>query len=66
MPFNSAPVSLFAQALSSKTSSQYSYSRKCPDGYSAWQEHLRRSFETLGGAPMSHRDRDLRRAVVPG
>ncbi len=66
MSFNSEPASPFAKALCAKVASKYSYSRKRPDGFSAWQEHLRKSVESLGSAPAIHRDRDLRRTVVPG
>jgi hypothetical protein len=45
---------------------KYSYSRKRWDGFSAWQEHLRKLAGTVGSAPATHRDRDLRRSVVPG
>ncbi len=66
MPFKSQPASPFATALAGKIRSTYSYSRKRPDGFSAWQEHLRKSVESLGSAPAFHRDRDLRRTVGPG
>jgi hypothetical protein len=45
---------------------QYSYSRKRWDGFSAWQEHVRKLAGTVGSAPFVVRDRDMRRTVVPG
>jgi hypothetical protein len=64
MSFNSESASPFAKALVAKIGTNYSYSRKRSDGFSAWQEHLRKSVESLG-SPIQ-RDRDLRRTVVPG
>ncbi len=66
MSFNSEPTSPFAMALVGTIRSKYSYSRKRSDGFSAWQEHLRKSVEALGSVPAIYRDRDLRRTVVPG
>jgi len=66
MSFNSDSASPFTNALSAKTGSKHSYSRKRWDGFSAWQEHLRKTLDSLDSAPVTHRDRDLRRPVVPG
>jgi hypothetical protein len=55
-----------AKALIAKSGSKHSYSRKRWDGFTAWQEHLRQTLESLNTAPPAERDRDLRRAVVPG
>ncbi len=66
MSFNSESASSLAKTLVAKIGSNYSYSRKRPDGFSAWQEHLRKSVESLGSPPAIYRDRDLRRTVVPG
>ncbi len=66
MSFKSEPASPFAKALAGKIRSKYSYSRKHSDGFSVWQEHLRKSAEALGSAPGIYRDGDLRRTVVPG
>ena len=66
MSFNSESASPLARALVAKIGSNYSYNRKRSDGFSVWQEHLRKSAEVLGSPPALHRDRDLRRAVVPG
>ena len=67
MSFNSESASPFATALLAKMGSKYSYSRKRSDGFSAWQEHLRKAVDSLGSsAAASHRDRDSRRTVVPG
>ncbi|HEY6925633.1 MAG TPA: hypothetical protein VI653_19290 [Steroidobacteraceae bacterium] len=66
MSFKSEAASSFANAVVAKIGTKYSYSRKRPDGFSAWQEHLRKSVESLGNPPVIQRDRDLRRTVVPG
>lgn len=66
MSFNVEPASPFAKALAAKIGSKYSYSRKRSDGFSAWQEHLRKAVESLSSTSAIHRDRDLRRTVVPG
>jgi hypothetical protein len=66
MSQHSNSSSPFATALTETLGAKYSYSRKRRDGFSAWQEHLRKSAGSSGGAPATARDRDLRRAVVPG
>ena len=67
MSFNSGSTSPVAKALIAKSGSKHSYSRKRWDGFSAWQEHLRQTLESLNtAAPHAERDRDLRRVVVPG
>lgn len=66
MSLNSSLHSSVAAALNETLRSKYSYSRKRWDGFSAWQEHLRKSAAAVGGLPFAGRDRDLRRAVVPG
>jgi hypothetical protein len=52
--------------LNQTTASRYSYSRKRWNGFSAWQEHIRRLAGSVGSAPFPSRDRDLRRPIVPG
>ena len=66
MSFNSESPSPLTQALVAKIGTSYSYSRKRSDGFSVWQKHLRNLVESLGSPPAIHRDRDLRRTVVPG
>lgn len=66
MSFNSESASSLANALSAKIASKHSYSRKRWDGFSAWQEHLRKTLEALDSSPVGASDRDLRRPVVPG
>jgi hypothetical protein len=66
MSFNSESTSSVAKALIAKSGSKHSYSRKRWDGFTAWQEHLRQTLESLNTAPHAERDRDLRRVVVPG
>ena len=56
----------FATALIEAAGSKYSFSRKGWDGFDAWQAHIRKSAGSVGRALSSRRDRDLRRAVVPG
>jgi hypothetical protein len=63
---SSAPSKSFAAALIAAVGSQYSYSRKRRDGLDAWQEHIRKSAVSVGSAFSPRRDRELRRAVVPG
>ncbi len=66
MALNSTePRKSFASALIEAVGSRYSYSRKRRDGLDAWQDHIRRSAASVGSA-FSHRDRELRRVVVPG
>ena len=62
---NTPPTSL-ATALIEAARSSYSYSRKRLDGIDAWQAHIRKSAATVGSAFPVPRDRDMRRAVVPG
>jgi hypothetical protein len=66
MSLNCDPASLFATALIENLGAKYFYSRKRGVRFNAWQEHLRRSAGSFGRTPASPRDRDLRRAVVPG
>lgn len=66
MSLNSRFPSSFATALNQTTASRYSYSRKRWNGFSAWQEHIRRLAGSVGSAPFPSRDRDLRRPIVPG
>jgi len=61
-----APSKSFAAALIEAVGSKYSYSRKRRDGLDAWQEHIRKSAVAVEGAFYPRRDRELRRAVVPG
>ena len=56
----------FATALIEAAGSKYSFSRKGWDGFDAWQAHIRKSAVSVGRAFSPRRDRDLRRAVVPG
>jgi len=60
------PATTFAAALIEAVGSRYSYSRKRRDGLDAWQEHIRKSATSVGSAFSPRRDRELRRAVVPG
>jgi hypothetical protein len=48
------------------TGSKYSYSLKRWNPFDAWQEHIRKSAESVGSAFSVRPDRDLRRAVVAG
>jgi hypothetical protein len=66
MSFNSESASPFAKALIAKSGSKHSYSRKRWDGFTVWQEHLRKTLDSLDTAAAIQRDRDLRRTVVPG
>jgi len=66
MSYNSESASPFANALIAKSGSKHSYSRKRWDGFTAWQQHLRRTLDSLDTAPATQRDRDMRRIVVPG
>jgi hypothetical protein len=67
MSLNPSAVSQsFATALLESVGSKYSYSRKRRDGFDAWQEHIRKSAASVGSAFAPRRDRELRRAVVPG
>ena len=66
MSLNSNSSASFATALNETIGSRYSYSRKRWDGFSAWQEHIRKLAGSIGSVPSASRDRDLRRSVVPG
>jgi hypothetical protein len=66
MSLNSHSPSPFATTLNKTTGSKYSCSRKRWDGFSAWQEHVRKLAGSVGSAPFPSRDRDLRRPIVPG
>jgi hypothetical protein len=46
--------------------SKYSYSLKRWNPFDAWQDHVRKSAASVGGAFAPRSDRDLRRAVVVG
>jgi hypothetical protein len=46
--------------------SGYSYSLRRWNPFDAWQEHIRKSADSVGNAFAARPDRDLRRAVVPG
>ena len=43
-----------------------SFSRRRWNAFEAWQEHVRKSAESVGVAFAPRADRDLRRAVVAG
>jgi hypothetical protein len=43
-----------------------SYSRKRWSAFDAWQEHVRKSADTVGVAFSERHDRDLRRVIVTG
>jgi hypothetical protein len=67
MSLNSeARAASFAAALIQAAGSKYSFSRKGWDGFDAWQAHIRKSATSVGSAFSARRDRDLRRAIVPG
>lgn len=48
------------------TASKYSYSLKRWNPFDAWQEHIRKSADSVGNAFGARPDRDLRRAVIAG
>jgi hypothetical protein len=50
----------------SPTASKYSYSLKRWNPFDAWQEHIRKSADSVGNAFSARPDRDLRRAVIAG
>ncbi len=49
-----------------QTRSKYSYSLKRWNPFDAWQEHIRKSADSVGNAFSARPDRDLRRVVVAG
>jgi hypothetical protein len=48
------------------TGSKYTYSLKRWNPFDAWQEHIRKSADSVGSAFGARPDRDLRRAVIAG
>ena len=66
MSLNSNSSASFVTALNETIGSRYSYSRKRWDGFSAWQEHIRKLAGSIGSVRSASRDRDLRRTIVPG
>jgi hypothetical protein len=51
MAFKSRSASPFATAFVESLGASYSYSRKRRDGFSLWQEHLRKLAGSVGSAP---------------
>jgi hypothetical protein len=46
--------------------SKYTYSLRRTNGFDAWQKHVRELAGSGESVRRSHRDRDLRRVVIPG
>lgn len=66
MSLNPNLPSSFATALNKTTGSKYTYRHQRRDGFSVWQEHVRKLAGSVESTPFPVRDRDLRRPVVPG